>query len=110
MGGLAQSRLETGLQCELTARSHEAFWALAHRPGKVGEARPAVLARTFSTGIGSQAAVLASVAQRARTSVVVHTILTGSRILARARGTIINVDLAVGASVAGLAATQHALT
>lgn len=65
LGSLPQSRLEGGLQRELTAGSHEAFGALAHRPAEVGEARPAVLARTFPTCVRSHAAVLASVAQRA---------------------------------------------
>lgn len=110
LGSLAKSRLETGLQRELTARAHEAFRALAHWPGKVGEARATVLARTFSAGIGSHAAVFPSVAQRAGTSVVVHAILTGSGILAGGGGAVVHVDLAVGPGEAGLTATQHALT
>lgn len=110
LGSLTERRLEAGLQGELAARPHEALWALAHRPGKVGEARAAVLARTFSAGVGSHAAVLARVAQRAGTGVVVDAVLTGSRVLARGRSAVVNVDLAVGAGVARLTATQHALT
>lgn len=110
VGSLARSRLEAAPQRELTAGSHEALRALAHRPREVGEASAAVLARAFSAGVGPHAAVLASVAQRAGTSVVVHAILTGSCVLAGARGAIVNVHLAVGAGKAGLTATQHALT
>lgn len=49
--GLTQGGLEAGLQGELTAGTHEAFGALAHRPGEVGEAGAPVLAWEDSTGI-----------------------------------------------------------
>lgn len=49
--GLAQSRFETGLKRELTTWTHEAFRALAYRPGEVGEASPTVLAWTGTAGI-----------------------------------------------------------
>lgn len=49
--GLAQSRLETGLKCELTTWTHKALRALTYRPREVGEASPTILARTSTTGI-----------------------------------------------------------
>lgn len=79
---MAQSWLEAWLECELTARTHKALWALANWPCEVSETRAAVLTRTSATGIGAHAAVLARVPQGARAGVVVHTILAGSGILA----------------------------
>lgn len=109
LGGLAQSGLETGLERELTARTHETLWALAHRPSEVGKAGATVLTRVNATGIGAHAAVLAGVPQGAGAGVVVHTVLAGSGILAGGRGAVVNVDLAVGASEACLTAAQDAL-
>lgn len=109
LDGLAQSWLETGLKCELTTGAHKAHGALAHRPGEVGETRATVLAGMGSAGIRAHAAVLASVSQSAGTGVVIYTILAGSSILAGARGTIINVDLAVGTCETCLTAAQDAL-
>lgn len=109
LGRLAQSGLETRLERELTARTHEALRALAYWPGEVGEASATVLTWTGATGIGAHAAVLAGVPQCARAGVVVHTILAGSGILAGGRGAVVNVDLAVGTSEACLTAAQDTL-
>lgn len=51
LGGLAQSGLKTGLERELTARTHKALRALAYRPSEMGEASATILARTGATGI-----------------------------------------------------------
>lgn len=109
LGGLAQSRLEAGLQCELAARPHEAFGTLAHGPREVGETRAAVLARASATGVGAHTAVLARVAQGAGAGVVVHTVLARSGVLAGCRGAVVDVNLAVGTGEAGLTAAQDTL-
>lgn len=82
LGSLPQSRLKTGLECELAARTHEAFRTLAYWPCEVGEASATILAWTGSTGIRADATVLAGVPQGARAGVVVHTILASSSVLA----------------------------
>lgn len=76
----------------------------------MGEAGTPVLARSDTAGVRAHAAVLAGVAQGAGAGVVVHTVLAGAGVLAGARGTVINVDLAVGTGEARLTATQHTLT
>lgn len=107
--GLTQGWLEARLECELTTGTHEPFRALAHRAGEVGETSAAVLAGTSATGIWTYAAVFTGVAKGAGAGVVVHTVLAGPRVLAGARGTVVNVDLAVGAGEAGLTTTQDTL-
>ncbi len=51
LGSLPQSRLETGLERELTAWTHKTLRALAYRPGEVSETSATILARTGATGI-----------------------------------------------------------
>lgn len=51
LGGLAQGWFETGLECELATRAHEALRALTNRACEVGEASSAVLAWKGTTGI-----------------------------------------------------------
>lgn len=82
LGSLPQSRLETGLERELAARTHEAFRTLAYWPREVGEASATILAWAGATGVGAHAAVLAGVPQGARAGVVVHAILASSGVLA----------------------------
>lgn len=82
LGRLAQSRLEAGLERELTAGTHEAFGTLTHWPGEVGEASATVLTWTFAAGVRAHAAVLAGVPQGARAGVVIHTVLASSGVLA----------------------------
>lgn len=107
--GLAQSGLETRLKRELTTWTHEAFRALAYRPGEVGEASPTILAWTGTAGIWAYSAVLAGEPQGAGACVIIYTILAGSGILAGVWGAVIDVDLAVGTSEACLTAAQDAL-
>lgn len=105
-GKTRYSRRLCGWLAVLAAQTHESWQTLAHRPAKVSVARTTIFAGQGTTSVSTNVAILAREAQCALARVVINTVHTGTRIVTRVTGTLINVDLTTQTLEARAASTH----